>query len=271
MKNARLSRISVFGVALSAGTVLASALGAMLTAGVAFAGDPMDASLDLPIDKPVIGKPMSPPPPPAPPVTQDPQDTTPPPQFFGHDLPSKGSIVYVIDQSGSMSLSVASFTDAQGNVVQSGTRMDRAKAELKKSIATLPANFTFNVLFYDECVRPWQQHNVDATDANKKLACSFIDGQGPLGFTNTGLAVATALQDKSNKEVVLLSDGEPNFMDCSMTYVGSFADHRNVIKQANTQGARIDCFGIGVASDPNARQFMQEVAADNNGAYIECD
>jgi hypothetical protein len=43
-----------------------------------------------------------------------------------------------------------------------------------------------------------------------------------LGFTNTGLGVATALQDKSNKEVVLLSDGEPNFMDCACNYVGSY-------------------------------------------------
>lgn len=269
MLNARVSRISMLGVALSSGTVLASALGAMLT-GVAFAGDPIDGSLDLPIDKPTATHaPVAPPPAHVTPF--DPMDNDPPPQFFGHDLPSKGSIVYVIDQSGSMSLSVTSFTNAQGDVVTNGTRMDRAKAELVKSIATLPSSFTFNVLFYDECVRPWMPHNVDANQANKTAADAFINSQGPLGFTNTGLAVASALQDKTNREVVLLSDGEPNFMDCAMSYVGTFEDHRNMIKQANTQGARVDCFGIGVACDPNAREFMQEVAADNNGAYIECN
>src|SRR5262249_10145199 len=49
MNNAR--RISALSVTLSASTVLVSALGAMLTAPIAFADDPsVDTSLDLPID-----------------------------------------------------------------------------------------------------------------------------------------------------------------------------------------------------------------------------
>ncbi len=270
MRNARVSRFSVL---LSAGTVVSSALAVMLTSGIAFAGGTpdIDTTMDLPMDAPVKGAPhrsvtASPAPSPAP----TPGDIQKP-EFFGHDIETNNSIVYVIDQSGSMSLSVASFTDENGNVVSNGTRMARAKSELKKSIASLPTTFTFNVFFYDECIRPWQGHNVPATDANKAAADKFIDSQGPMGFTNTGLAVASALQDKTNMEVVLLSDGEPNFLDCAATYVGSFQDHRDMIKEANTQHARVDCFGIGVAADPNARQFMQQVAADNNGTYIECN
>jgi hypothetical protein len=273
MTNARVSRVSAVGVTLSAGTVLACALGTMLTAGIAFADDAIDSSLDLPLEKPVPtipAKKVTPPPPETPPP-QDPADVTPPPQFFGHDLTAKNSIVYVIDQSGSMTLPVSAFTDMNGNVVAHGSRMDRAKSELEKSIASLSSNFKFNVYFYDECVRPWQGQDVLATEANKQAAFKFIDSQGPMGFTNTGLAVATALQDKTNHEVVLLSDGEPNFLDCNMQYVGSFADHRNMIKEANSQHAQIDCFGIGVSCDPNAREFMQEVASDNNGTYIECN
>ena len=89
------------------------------------------------------------------------------------------------------------------------------------------------------------------------------------GLTNTGLAVATALADKSNKNVVLLSDGEPNFLDCNMNYVGSYVEHEAVIRQANTQKGRVDCFGIGVTSNPEARAFMQAVAEQNGGAYLE--
>jgi len=245
----------------------------MLTSGIAFAGGTpdIDTTMDLPMDAPTKARPqVSVKPSPAPSPSPTPGDIEKP-QFFGHDIQTNNSIVYVIDQSGSMSLSVSSFADENGNIVASGTRMARAKSELKKSIASLPQTFTFNVFFYDECIRPWQGGNVQATDANKAAANKFIDTQGPMGFTNTGLAVQSALQDKTNMEVVLLSDGEPNFLDCAATYVGSFDDHRNMIKEMNTQHARIDCFGIGVASDPSARQFMQEVASDNNGTYVECN
>ncbi len=164
-----------------------------------------------------------------------------------------------------------SFTDDAGNTVQSGNRLDRAKSELRRSIASLPETFKFNVIFYDECVRTWQSQTVLASLPNKKAAFAWVAQQEPMGFTNTGLAVASALADKANKMVVLLSDGEPNFMDCAANYVGSFDQHRGMVRTANTQTAKIDSFGIGVASDPDARRFMQDVASENGGTYVECN
>jgi hypothetical protein len=263
-----MTRISTTSVVASSSTVLASALVLLLGASATFA-DGIDHDVDLPVEAPVLGQPVqtqAPPPPSAPPIT-----TTPPPIFFGHDIPSTGSIVYVIDQSGSMSLTVPSFTDQNNNIVTGGCRMDRAKAELVKSIATLPKTFVFNVIFYDECVRPWKPQSVTASDSNKQAAFAYIAGQGPMGFTNTGLAVATALQDKSNRSVVLLSDGEPNFLDCACNYVGTYDEHEQLIKSNNNQGARIDCFGIGVSGDADARNFMIAVASQNSGTYVQVD
>jgi hypothetical protein len=269
--NGRLSRISMLSVMTSASTVLAGAVVVMLSGHLAFAdgGAPVqiDRDADLPIDAPVLKMPV----PKAPEAPNPPTvvDSTPPPVFFGKDIENTGSIVYVIDQSGSMSLTVSPFTNNDGKKVTGGNRMDRAKSELTKSILSLPSSFVFNVVFYDECVRTWKGSAVKASDSNKNEAFKYISAQEPMGFTNTGLGVATALQDKGNKTVVLLSDGEPNFLDCACNYVGTYDEHKNLIRSANSQNARIDCFGIGVSGDPDAKNFMMQVAAMNQGTYVE--
>src|SRR5437899_1604345 len=103
--NGKLSRISTIGVMTSASTVLAGALVVMLSGSFAFAdgGAPpvqIDRDTDLPVDAPVLKGPA----PKAPEVPNNPSpvDDTPPPVFFGKDIQNTGSIVYVIDQSGSM-------------------------------------------------------------------------------------------------------------------------------------------------------------------------
>jgi hypothetical protein len=200
---------------------------------------------------------------------EDPRDT-PPPEFFGEEISTVAdSILYVIDQSGSMSIKAEPFENENGQVVSNGSRLDRAKAELKRSIAGLPENFYFNVYFYDECTSVCFSQKQQASAGNKAAAFSWIDAIQPDGWTNTGLAVQTALTDKDNKTIVLLSDGSPNFLDCSMNYVGSSDDHANLIRTENTQGATINAFGIGISNDPTSRAFMQRVANENSGSYIE--
>jgi hypothetical protein len=270
----RLTRISMTSVVATSTTVFASALAVLLTAGLTFADNnapTIERDIDLPIEAPVVGAPKPQAPPAPAPTASNPVDSSVPAVFFGHDIQNTGSIVYVIDQSGSMCLQVMPFTNQNGQIVTNGCRMDRAKAELIKSITALPASFIFNVIFYDECVRPWQGSSVAANTANKAAATAYIMQQQPMGFTNTGLGVATALQDKKNMSVVLLSDGEPNFLDCACAYVGTYDEHEQIIKQANSQNARIDCFGIGVTGDADAVNFMIAVAAQNNGTYVNID
>lgn len=283
------TRISMTGVAATTGGAILSAAMVLLSTSIAVASpsrsanDPMSPSAipQTEFDVPVMPDfsrgaqdttdPADDEAPTNEDTSDDPRDT-PPPVFFGEEIDADDdSIVFVVDLSGSMTIaSIGPFEDENGTIV-TGNRLDRAKAELKRSLKGLPENFYFNVLFYDECVVSCFSSKQEATEANKAQAYTWIDTMQPDGWTNTGLAVQTALTDKEIKSVVLLSDGSPNFLDCTMTYVGSFDDHANLISTANSQSAVINTFGIGVSSDPSARSFMQRVALENGGSYAEVE
>lgn len=296
-----MKRISMVGVVAStAGAVLAAST-VTLSATLAVANPStnredleragllpgMDrGGLDLPIEVPVYapqtmngGTMPVPPdftlprplPPDTPPPKDDPRDE-PPPIFFGEEIDAQtDSVIYVIDNSGSMTLSVEPFIDENGRIVSTGNRLDRAKAELRRSITSLPESFRFNVIFYDECTMSCWAQKQKATPENKAYAFSWIAQVQPDGWTNTGMAVAQALRDKDNTAIVLLSDGAPNFLDCSMNYVGTFQQHLDLIRNENTQGAVVNAFGIGIASDIDARSFMLQLAAENRGSYVEIE
>lgn len=285
-KTTRISMASV--VISSASALLAATFSTVLLSAAVLAGpgtvpgDDYDGAgpsqgLDLPMTPTWVGGPQpyqapeaAPEPiPEQPDPDTDPRDT-PAPQFFGEEISATtDSILYVIDQSGSMSIRAEPYEDLNNNIVSDGSRLDRAKAELKRSIAGLPENLFFNVFFYDECVTQCFQSKMVASAGNKATAFSWIEAIQPDGWTNTGLAVQKALTDKANKTVVLLSDGAPNFLDCAMQYVGGVDDHAGLIRSENTQGAVINSFGIGIAADPTSRAFMQRVAAENGGSYSE--
>lgn len=279
------SIVTAMTVIFSAGLAVASPDGQMADGYQAYATD--RSGLDLPVSipqyspKPVphkivgLARPDLRAPTDLPPGTKptqpadDPRDE-PPPVFFGEEIEGDGSsVIYVIDNSGSMSLSVEPFQDENGQIVSTGNRLDRAKMELRRSISSLPENFFFNVIFYDECTMHCWPGKQQATAANKATAFAWIASVQPDGWTNSGMAVAEALRDKANTSVVLLSDGSPNFLDCGMVYVGTFQQHQDLIRNSNSQRATVNAFGIGLSSDRDARSFMQTVAAENGGSYVE--
>jgi hypothetical protein len=190
----------------------------------------------------------------------DPRDT-PPPTIYGEEIDSENdTIVYVIDQSCSMGWDVQSYTTTDGNT-SSGPRMARAKSELARSILGLSDNFMFNVFSYDCGTRQWSQAMQEANDSNKSSAVSWVMSLQPGGATGTGPATAAGLADKDNMAVVLLTDGAPN---CGAS---GASGHRAMIRNANSQGATINVFGI--AASGSYRAFCQGVAADSGGAYFD--
>ena len=192
------------------------------------------------------------------------------PEFYNERIPAESdSVIYVVDRSSSMMLPTAPFVGDDGQMVTDGSRLDYVKAELKRSVASLPESFSFNMIIYCECVEKWQPERVPASPAWKAKAVAWIDAITPWGWTNTGGATSTALDDHGNKSVLLLSDGAPNFLDCAQTYIADPEQHRVVIRNANAQRAVINTFGIGL--DPETRAFMSEVAADAGGAFREID
>ncbi len=190
----------------------------------------------------------------------DPRDK-PPPVIYGEEIDTESdSLFYVIDQSCSMGWDVQVYTLPDGTQA-SGPRMERAKAELIRSILGLSDNFEFNIVAYDCGTRQWSPDMQEANDANKQSAAAWANALQPGGATGTAPATAQALGAKENLAVVLLTDGAPN---CGAN--GS-SGHRSVIRNSNTQGATINVFGI--AATGSYRAFCQGVASDSGGSYFD--
>ena len=232
-----------------------------------------DRGLDLPVEKPEKRQPPAPmlqaPPPPEPGSSEDVDPD--PPKFYGVDVRSENrSIFYVVDISGSMAYDVADYTCADGSTAR-GNRLDRAKAEIEKSVATLPESFRFNLLAYDCSVLQCFEHLAPADATHKAAAIGWARKLEPGGGTGTGPAVALALrQDPGDLVglVVLLSDGAPN---CHVGgNCGDLMDsdrHRQIIRWANLRPAVVDACGIGCAGE--FRRFMEAVASDSGGTYVD--
>lgn len=223
----------------------------------------IDRHMDLPVspDEPIDEIPKPPTPPEEPPIL--------PPQIYGHDLHSEsGSVVYVIDISGSMASGAGSYVDSDGIVQMDGSRLDHAKAELTRSVRSLPKSFRFNLESFDCGHYFWRMIGVQATEANKASAFEWISQLQPQGATGTGPAVAAALQDRNNKLVVLLTDGAPNCGAGDESGSTSCIEaHRKMISSCNGQRATINTFGIGAYSE--FKQFCVDVASDSGGSYAD--
>lgn len=247
----------------------------------------VEPDLDLPLEAPVFvppsqRRPKAPPPPPPPPRTIVPPEV--PPSIYGKDIKSEsGSIVYVIDISGSMSWDEGQYVAADGKV-KAGNRLDRAKAELTRSITSLPKGFKFNVMSYDcsyyVCFNNYGNSEIlllPVNDANKSKAIEWVGGLQPGGATGTGPAMTAALNyAPSNSLYVILTDGAPNCGAGSGFSEDSscLAAHLSQVFWANQVGsngrkarATINVFGISATGA--FKQFCQNVASQNGGSYTD--
>ncbi|MBL4848108.1 MAG: VWA domain-containing protein [Planctomycetes bacterium] len=216
------------------------------------------SELDLP-----MGPPAAPVIPPAVVPEEDDDDPrdTPPPTIYGEEIDTEtDTIIYVLDISCSMGWDSQSYTTLDGRT-RRGPRIDRAKAELARSIMGLSDNFMFNLIAYDCGSRQWQRSMVEADDGNKQSAIAWSMALSPTGATGTGPATALGLSDKDNMSVILLTDGAPN---CGAS---GASGHRSMISSANSQGASINVFGI--AASGSYRAFCQAVAGDSGGSYFD--
>jgi hypothetical protein len=239
---------------------------------------PAPKDLDLPIEPPPVKTPPNTPAPP--PDDPDKNKGNPgdpphngddkPPTIYGQELKSENdTIFYVLDVSGSMGWDEATYTAPDGST-RSGCRLDRAKAELAKSVMSLPENFKFDMLSYDCGYYPWSDDMVPADAAHKASALAWVDAQNPGGATATGPATAMGLQVKNNKLLVLLTDGAPNCgigNDDDWMTADTPEAHRRLIKQSNTNGCVINVYGIGATGD--FKKFCMDVASDNGGSYTD--
>jgi hypothetical protein len=263
--------ISSVAALLIAATIASAQSGGMPAGGTGTGGTGTGTggaptNLDLPLDKPAfVGDPNKDKPPPAgDPVPEDDPRDEPPPTIYGEEIDTEtDTIVYVIDISCSMDWDNQSYTTLDGRRAN-GPRIDRAKAELSRSIMGLSRNFKFSCVAFSCSTRVWQQQLQEANDANKSSALAWVRGLNPTDATGTAPGVALGLSlDRQNKQVVLLTDGAPNCGASPQNESG----HRNAIRNANTQRASITVFGI--AAYGTYRTFCQNVASDSGGSYFD--
>jgi hypothetical protein len=233
------------------------------TTGTPPAGAPgtkaVEKDIDLPVDQPELKVPPAPPKPPEEPPVTPPAN---PPTIYGQDLTSEnGTIFYIIDVSGSMASGTGQYTKPDGTTA-TGTKMDRAKSELQKSVLSLPKSFKFDMLAYDCSMYPWKGSLQPADEPTKNAALAWISQLQPLGATGTGPAMVMALQQKGCKLFVLLTDGAPN---CG---AGSISGHLSMITSSNSMKATINTFGIGAYGI--FKQFCIDIASQNGpGSYTD--
>ncbi|MBI4576464.1 MAG: hypothetical protein HY722_09405 [Planctomycetes bacterium] len=187
--------------------------------------------------------------------------------FFGHPLPEdRKAVCFVVDRSGSMSPAAEPYPDLSGRIT-AGTKLDRARIEVKRSLRDLPDSYRFNVIFFDEGISKWRDRVRERTEANLADVHAFMDGFRPGGTTNTSRAVLEALRDPAGPTIILLSDGLPTAVDEEDDPIRIAALHRSRMLEANTAGAVIHAFGFDI--DYRGRAFLERVAADHGGLFRE--
>lgn len=149
----------------------------------------------------------------------------PPP---GHEAPTlKREVTLVYDRSGSMA----------------GPKMDQVRAAALQVVEGLEVGEAFNIIAYNEAVRPLFDAPRLVGGATRRDARAFISGVRPSGGTNIHDALLQALDQPGGggrlPVVLFLTDGLPT--------VGETVEKRlrDAIAQANRGGSRIFTFGVG--------------------------
>ncbi|HUA47050.1 MAG TPA: VWA domain-containing protein [Solirubrobacteraceae bacterium] len=176
----------------------------------------------------------------------------------------KASVMLVTDHSGSMAA-----TDVQP------TRLAAAERAANTFIDQLPANALVGAVAFSSSPDAAQ-----APSANHALARAIIDGQSAGGATDTGDALALALQLLHGADakhppsaIVLLSDGAAN-AGVNVTMVASQAAHDRIPIDTVALGTpdgtlpSPEPFGAPIAVPPDP-QLMQEIAELSGGRSFD--
>ena len=198
--------------------------------------------------------------------------------FYGLPIESD-RVCFLIDISGSMKRPARKPPPTTGSKARSPakTKLDVAKAELRRAIRTLPKQTTFNVIAFNTAVMPWQDGPVPATEANKQAVAEWIGSWEASSNTSLFAAFRAAFRiagmdplegrDPSVDTLVVLSDGQPTW------YARGKASYQDVAQLAAwvdwynaDRIVRIHAVSITTGK---ASAFLKQLAADHGGHFAE--
>ncbi len=158
-------------------------------------------------------------------------------------------VVYVLDISGSMV-----------------SRIKRADSEIRKALATLRPDESFDIIAFNDEVYPFDLELAPATPSVVRRASEFLDTLIVNSGTNTQAGITAALIIPHVNEIILLTDGRPQ---------GGLEDTdalTKYIRQRNKNHVRISCVGMvgtdesGIDRTFEATDLLERIAHENDGA-----
>lgn len=166
--------------------------------------------------------------------------------------PVKKTVLFVVDQSGSMS----------------GPKIQQARDAAKFVLNNLRENDLFNLIGYDSEIRKMLPELQRYNSETRQSSIGFINSINAGGMTNIEGALKTALEMIHTEEVptyiVFLTDGLPTVGETNELKIAQAA------MAANKHGARLISFGVGY--DVNSR-LLDRLSRENNGQseYVRPD
>jgi len=143
-----------------------------------------------------------------------------------------------------------------------GNLIGQLKSEMTESISQLSEDSEFSIVAFSSGYTYWSPFPKEANAGNKASATAYVQSLSPDG--NTCLAPAgvytisiSNMSDKATKQILVLSDGEPNCPGPAETL--------SAMTSANWQHTPIHA--IYIASDAGGIAFMQQLAAMNSGTF----
>lgn len=142
--------------------------------------------------------------------------------------------------------------------------LDQLKAEMRDSLDSLTVNSEFSIVAFSSGTTVFSQSPKEANTGNVNAGKSWVQALSPDGATclaDAGVQCVNIsnLSDKENKQVLILSDGEPNCPGPTESI--------SMITGANWQHTPINT--IYISSDPGGVSFMQALAAANGGTFYQ--
>lgn len=167
------------------------------------------------------------------------------PQFQQETIDNvKKTVIFVVDQSGSMS----------------GPKIEQVRQAAKFVVNNLRADDLFNIVPYESKVELMSPELLRFTEETRQQAVGFINGIQAGGGTNIHDALKAALAQITNNAnpvyIVFLTDGLPTVGETNELRIAE------ACRQANVHRARIISFGVGY--DVNSR-LLDRITRENFG------
>ncbi len=202
---------------------------------------------------------------------------------YFHGIPQDSrSIIYVIDVSGSMVVSMThpvfegSPPRQKPIPAPAGeeSRMECSRKELIKSLGDLPPGTRFDIVSFGTEAKRYSPKMVEASAAAIKKAQKWVEELAPEGSTNIHDAMESALAlagrgsadkyyDSTVDTIFLLTDGQP-------TIGPNPDDPERVVELVRRMNAlkRVTVHTIGLGNGIDD-VFLKKLAADNSGVFVQ--